>query len=324
MPQDTSTPVSAFREDDLVERLTKDLPQRNDQVEVGPGDDCALLPGRTPEEWLLSKTDAMVEDVHFRREGMDAALVGRKAVARTVSDFAAMGGRPESMLITVAMPRDLPLNYADGLFAGFERAAKEFSLSVAGGEVSSSPQSIFISIAMLGWARKDHVVLRSGGKPGDLLFVTGCLGGSFASGRHLTFIPRVEQAAWLVENFLPHAMMDLSDGLAADLPRLARASSTGYRVVESRLPLHPDADLAAAWNDGEDYELLFALPPERGDALLVAWEKEFSGTVKEEAGLSCIGELTKLPAGTADPHQANHEGGKAGQAGSGYDHFHQP
>ena len=131
-----------------------------------------------------------------------------------------------------------------------------------------------ISVAGTGVARRSQVVLRSGGRPGDLLFVTGKLGGS-QGGRHLTFIPRLEEADWLSRNFRIHAMMDLSDGLAMDLPRLASASGCGFRLERSALPRSRGATVEEALRDGEDYELLFAISERSSRKLLAEWPERF-------------------------------------------------
>jgi len=174
-----------------------------------------------------------------------------------------------------------------------------------GGETSRSPGPLFLNIALTGWVERKHCVLRSGGKPGDVLYVTGRLGGSL-SGRHLDFHPRLEEARWLVSHYKPHAMMDLSDGLAADLPRLANASACGYAVKEESLPRASGCTPAQAMDDGEDYELLLAIAPRVVASLESAWKQRFPRTP-----LTRIGQL--LP---------RIKGGKATKT-RGYDHFAQ-
>ena len=164
--------------------------------------------------------------------------------------------------MTFAVNAQRPLEWATGVYAGIGEAAAEYGVTVVGGETAASPGPCFLSVCLTGSVRPDRCITRSGGKPRDALYVTGTLGGSFASGKHLRFQPRLKEARWLARHFPVHAMMDLSDGLASDLPRLARASGTGYALDRSALPLAPQCSSARAVADGEDYELLFAVPPQ--------------------------------------------------------------
>ena len=203
---------------------------------VGAGDDCAVIGRPRDARWQLLKTDAVVEGVHFLA-AEDPQRVGWKALCRAISDIAAMGGVPAHALITLAAPPTTRVARVKALYAGLRKAARKYGVAIVGGETSRSPGPLFLNVALTGWVERQHCVLRSGGRPGDLLYVTGRLGGSLA-GKHLDFQPRLEEARWLVSHFKPRAMMDLSDGLAADLPRLAAASHCGYVVDEERLPLN--------------------------------------------------------------------------------------
>lgn len=259
--------LSDLGEDALVARLTGALP-RNEGLVVGPGDDCAVAGRPGAAVWTLLKTDCVIEGIHFTPE-TDFARVGWKALARNVSDIAAMGGLPEHALVTVAFPGALAVEKAEALYAGLRRCAEAFGISLAGGETARSPGPVFVSVALTGRVERGRCVLRSGGKPGDVLFVTGTLGGSIA-GKHLDFTPRLQEARWLTEHFRLHAMMDLSDGLGADLPRLARASGCGFALAEA-LPLNPGCSREAGLSDGEDFELLFAVGPRQAARLERAW-----------------------------------------------------
>ena len=250
----------------MVVRLTRGLP-RNASLLVGPGDDCAVVGRRSDAVWTLLKTDCVIEGVHFTGE-TDFARVGWKALARNVSDTAAMGGEPQHALVTVAKPPELDVAKADALYKGLRRCARKFGVAIAGGETARSPGPVFISVALTGWVERARCVTRSGGKPGDTLFVTGRLGGSRA-GKHLDFTPRLREARWLTEHFSLHAMMDLSDGLGADLPRLARASGCGFELGE--LPCTPGCSREDALSDGEDFELLFAVHPRQASRIEKAW-----------------------------------------------------
>lgn len=256
-------------EDALIERLTGLVPRDPDPL-AGPGDDCAVIDQGLPT-LLLLKTDALVEQVHFLPSA-PARDVGWKAVARVVSDFAAMGGKPEHFLITLALPGGMEVAWVEEFYQGMGDCMKRFGGFLAGGETSSVPagSAAVISIAATGSVPRDKVVLRSTAKPGDVLFVTGTLGGSI-QGKHLTFTPRVEAAEWLVGHFKPTAMMDLSDGLGKDLPRMAASSGCGFTVIEPDLPLTPGCSPAEAIGDGEDFELLFCIGESQASALLEAW-----------------------------------------------------
>ncbi|HEY0790271.1 MAG TPA: thiamine-phosphate kinase [Chthoniobacterales bacterium] len=272
--------LAELGEDRVVAALTKALPV-DERVLVAAGDDCAVV--RTAGEILLLKTDCVMENVHFTRDASPRA-VGWKALCRAISDTAAMGGRPGDALITVALPPSLPLAWAQGLYAGLRRAATVYHVNLVGGETARSPSLIFVSVALTGSVPGGGYVTRAGGKPGDQLYVTGSLGGSIR-GHHLTFRPRVEEALWLNEHLAVHAMMDLSDGLAKDLPRLARASQTAYRLDVDRLPVNRGCTVEQALQDGEDYELLFAVAREDAVALEAGWPKAFPR-------LTCVGELS--------------------------------
>jgi thiamine-monophosphate kinase len=283
-------------EDALVTRLTALIPS-DPMVLVGPGDDCAVVTDEHDSRILL-KTDVIVEGIHFLR-GADPFLIGRKALARGISDMAAMAGTAQHALVTMVLPDDLSVSEVEAMFKGLLEVGQEFGVSVVGGETSRGPV-IMISVALSGFCIEEPV-LRSGGQPGDRLWVTGRLGGSI-HGHHFRFVPRIKEAAWLASGFRPNAMMDLSDGLAADLPRLAQASGCGWRVELDALPCTADCSPQQAWADGEDYELLFATSPEMEADLKAAWSHRFP-----EVPLTAIGWL-------------DFEGVTTGQAG-GWDHF---
>jgi thiamine-monophosphate kinase len=264
--------LRGFGEDRLVAELTRALPLGAD-VRVGAGDDCAVIGSPHAARWQLLKTDVVVEGVHFTRED-EPRRVGWKALCRALSDFAAMGGVPAHALVTLAVSPDEEVAHVKKIYAGLRRAAAQFDVSIVGGETSRSPGPLFLDLALSGWVERRRCVLRSGGKAGDALYVTGRLGGSRA-GKHLDFIPRLAEARWLTAHFRPTAMMDLSDGLAADLPRLARASGCGFFFDETKIPITRGASLAQALSDGEDFELLFAIGPKQATKLEAAWRSAF-------------------------------------------------
>lgn len=272
-------------------RLVERLPAGRGVV-AGPGDDCAVVEAGGGE-WLLLKTDSLVEGVHFL-PGTDPVQVGRKAMNRALSDIAAMGGWPAHALVSLAVESDRSLAEVDGWYAGLTEAAAAFGCSIVGGETTRLPfAGAVITVSITGTVAPGECVLRSGAAPGDRIVVTGSLGGSFASGRHLAFTPRLREARWLVTHHRPMAMMDLSDGLGSDLPRLAAASGVGYRVESNTLPCHAGSTFEEAAGDGEDYELLFTIRPEAVGELMADWSAAFPGTP-----LTVIGEIAAEGAGS--------------------------
>ncbi|MDB4761016.1 thiamine-phosphate kinase [Akkermansiaceae bacterium] len=281
--------VRQLGEDGLIARICRDLPKPA-HVIVGPGDDCAVV--GAGEELTLLKTDAVVAGVHFL-SNEKSPRVGWKAVARVLSDFAAMGGEPGEVLITLALAPEVSVDWVDGLYRGMSSCLKQHGGVIVGGETISLPQGTptMVSVAGKGRVARANLVTRGGGRPGDGIYVTGRLGGSI-HGKHLDFTPRLREAAWLVSNGGVTAMMDLSDGLAKDLPRLARMSGVGFELNRDSLPCSEGSTLAQAIGDGEDYELLLT----SGDDLKPAWDKKFPeleitriGTLLEGAGDSIEG-----------------------------------
>jgi thiamine-monophosphate kinase len=259
-------------EDRLLERLLAKL-RRGRGIVLGACDDCALVDSGKPDRLDVLKTDCLVEEMHFTRNAAPEQ-VGWKAMARPLSDFAAMSALPQFALVTLIVPSDRELAWVQRLYRGIEKAARRFRVSVVGGETSNIKGPAVISVTVTGFVEKKRWVGRAGGKAGDDLFVTGRLGGSLR-GQHLKFVPRIGESRWLTENFAVHAMMDLSDGLGADLPRLARASGLGFEVDEPALPRRRGSTIAQAISDGEDYELLFAISPKDSGSLLSRWRKKF-------------------------------------------------
>lgn len=289
--------LDGMGEDALIARLVGLVPTGAGLE--GPGDDCAVADEGGAHLRLL-KTDALVEGVHFVR-GENARRVGWKAVARVVSDFAVMGGLPERLLATLALPAETELQWVEDVYRGMGDCLKEFGAVMVGGETCRVPQgsAAVISISGTGRVERDSLVTRSGGNAGDGIWVTGTLGGSLR-GKHLDFMPRVLQARWLVEHFKPTAMMDLSDGLARDLPRLAGASGCGFVLDRAMIPVTGGHTLEQALEDGEDFELLFTIPESEG--FEIGWERIFPGL-----RLSRIGRLVEF-------------GNGEGMSG-GWDHF---
>jgi thiamine-monophosphate kinase len=272
-------------EDQLLDQLLPCLSLKK-AVAVALGDDCAVVEMQDRRKLLVLKTDCVVEGVHFS-QGTKASNIGWKAMMRPLSDFAATSAVPQFTLITLMAPQKTEVAWVKALYRGLRRAAKQFEVSIVGGETSGTPGPIAISTSVLGFVERDRRVSRRGGKVGDDLFVTGRLGGALKR-KHLQFIPRIVESRWLTKNFSIHAMMDLSDGLGTDLPRLARASNVGFKIEMENLPLTRGAKINHAISEGEDYELLFAISPRDRSRLQQAWVKKFP-----KAPLTRIGSLNR-------------------------------
>jgi thiamine-monophosphate kinase len=249
----------------------------NSWVLTGIGDDCAVLrpkPGRD----ILITTDFSIEGTHFRREWHPADSVGHRCLARGLSDIAAMGGEPQAAFLSLALPRDLPQKWVDGFLRGFLKLAKQFSVSLAGGDISESQNGVLADVMVVGSAAKGGAILRSGARPGDLIYVTGDLGASRATlellltqgsdgvrpqqhRRHFYPQPRIEVGAFLQKKRLATSMIDLSDGLSTDLAHICEESGVGAIVDKSRIPIAPQSNVDFALHGGEDYELLFTARP---------------------------------------------------------------
>ena len=242
-------------------------------VFAGAGDDCAIVEIPGSKKYLVLKTDCVVESVHFVHR-TSASDVGWKAMMRPLSDFAAASAVPQFALITLIVPQKTKVAWVRGLYRGLRRAASRFDVSIVGGETSNTSGPIAISVSVIGFVEKSRAASRRGGKPGDHLFVTGRLGNALKR-KHLKFVARIAESRWLTRNFPIHAMMDLSDGLGADLPRLARASKVGFDIQLKNLPVARGATIDKAISEGEDYELLFAVATRDRNRLEREWRRNF-------------------------------------------------
>ena len=253
---------------------------------VDSGDDAAVL--RFGRRQILFKTDGVIDGVHFDSATARPEEIGHKAVARCLSDLAAMAGVPGFAVAALMIPRNAREQYVRRVIEGMERTASAFGAAIVGGDISSHPGRLAITVAMLGETQGWSPVRRSGARLGDVFAVTGKLGGSIL-GKHLRFVPRVREALELRRRFDLHAMIDISDGLLVDLDRLCRESGVGAVLEESSIPISPAArrlarrdrrsPLEHALGDGEDYELLFALPADQSSRL----ERSGLGRVVGEA-----------------------------------------
>ena len=274
LPQSATgrTRCGELGEDRLLAPLLRSLPIHRGVV-AAAGDDCAVVEPPRVKNLLVLKTDCVVEKIHFQ-PATDPVLVGWKAMMRPLSDFAATSAVPQFALITLIVPNARSTSWVEKMYRGLKRAASRFDVSIVGGETSATRGPAVISVSISGFVEKDRWASRAGGKSGDDLFVTGQLGGSLR-GKHLRFVPRIEESRWLTKNFSLHAMMDLSDGLGADLPRLAHASKLSFKIDMKSLPLARGSTIDNAISDGEDYELLFAISPRERSRLQRSWENTF-------------------------------------------------
>jgi thiamine-monophosphate kinase len=209
-----------------------------------------------------------------------------------------MAGTPIAALVTLALPKDFDPEFVSAIYSGMNTLARRHDVAIVGGETTTNPERMLISVALLGWAQRGKAVLRSGAEVGDAIFVTGELGGSLA-GKHLEFEPRLVEARWLTQNFSVHAMIDLSDGLAGDLRHVLKASRVGAELLASAIPISRElrrkfpgerpsqARVMAALTDGEDFELLLTVASRDSVPLLDAWKLQFP-----KLSLRCIGRIT--------------------------------
>ena len=285
-------------EGELIAWLHKNLPTTNPRLEVGLGDDAAVL---TAVSSQVVTTDLLTDGVDFLIDEVTPEQIGHKALGVNLSDLAAMAARPTTVFVSLVLPRHgteklSALDFAKGLYRGMLPMAERFGVTIAGGDTNTWDGPLAISITALGETTKHGPLLRSGGQAGDQLLVTGQLGGSIL-GRHLQVEPRVNEALLLNEKYNLHAGIDISDGLALDTSRLAKASNCGAILDTSALPLSDAANELSkkdnrtptehALADGEDFELVLAVPVDVANQLL----QEQPLVIP----LTHIGELTAQP-----------------------------
>ena len=280
---------------DLIGRISAQVRSSVPDGVTGIGDDCAVIPQRDGLDTLVT-TDLLVEDRHFLLDDIGPFDLGWKSAAVNISDIAAMGGRPESAFLSIALPGRIGPEWVERFIAGFMELAGRYGVALLGGDTSASPDKLFINITVLGSCRHGAALQRSGARPGDLVCVTGTLGDSAAGlkliiehssnavaylrERHYRPEPRVGEGIALAATPGVHSMMDISDGIASDLPHILEASGAGAEIDLRRLPLSQElSDICAAhgWDaaelavgGGEDYELLLTVAPEAFEAASAA------------------------------------------------------
>jgi len=279
-------------------------PAKEKTLTVALGDDAALWAPAPGRETILT-CDWFLEDSHFLRDKHSPDAVGWKCLVRAVSDIAAMGGKPRCFLLSLALPSTLTGKWLTTFLRGLRRASRKLGCELAGGDITRQ-EKVIISITVIGEVRRHGAVLRSGASPGDLVMVSGTLGEAdlglrelrrkrgiamatdIVLRKHLYPEPRLALGQWLAKNRLATAMMDISDGLSMDLPRLCAASRVGARIHANSLPVSPLTTAAdaqeLALHGGDDYELLFTVARRNARRL----PRSFEGL-----RLSHIGEITR-------------------------------
>jgi thiamine-monophosphate kinase len=301
-------------EDSILRKIAHSFPPSRSQaakrfLALGIGDDAALFRPKPGHETILT-CDWFLEGTHFLREKHPPDSVGWKCLARAVSDIAAMGGAPRCFLLSLALPETDTGRWLGLFLGGLQRASREFQCALAGGDTTRRDE-ILINVAAMGEVRSGSALLRSAARPGDLLYVSGRLGeaelglqivrhsqgvaskNNLLIRKHLYPEPRLALGQWLVRKGLATALIDLSDGLSSDLSRLCAASAVGARLEKTKIPQiqapqvavkHGCDPLQLALHGGDDYELLFAVPPSKAKLI----PETFRGV-----GLTAIGRITR-------------------------------
>ncbi len=296
----------------LIERLAQIAAVERDDLRAGIGDDVAVL-DTGGNELLLATVDAQVEEIHFLARLSTPEQLGRRALAINVSDIAAMGGQPRFALVSLVLPGAIEVAWVEALYQGLRAVADETGTAIVGGNLARSPAGIVIDVTVLGSVQREHLLLRSGARPGDRVLVTGRLGDAAAGlhlalheepeldpgaratllARYLTPTPRLAEAQVIARSRLATAMIDLSDGLSSDIGHICARSGVGARIDVARLPIaSATATVAAfkgmpAWqlalSGGEDYELCFTAPAAAAGKLAALVERE-TGTPVADIG----------------------------------------
>jgi thiamine-monophosphate kinase len=288
-------------ENRIIQLLQNRYPVKSSLLIKGIGDDAAVMQLQQAGEYWSITTDMLLEEIDFRKEWTSPRLLGRKSIAVNLSDLAAMGARPRFFTVSLAVPSDISERWILEFYEGMTNTDSAKGAQLIGGDLSHSKSGIAISITALGESLNGKVLYRSGGKAGDLLYVTGILGKSGAGlhllqdGRkrpgsraqrdalqcHRSPEPRCDTGVWLTQCGLVSCMMDLSDGLSMDLPRLCAASGVGAEIRLADLPIFPESQrwgcdpVDLALHGGEDFELLFAVKASRNHLFEKIYPPEF-------------------------------------------------
>ncbi|MGC1275200.1 MAG: thiamine-phosphate kinase [Planctomycetaceae bacterium] len=303
----------AFDEFDLIARI-RATAGSDPRVPLGIGDDAAVLQGASGGRWLVA-ADMLLEGRHFEIATATPQQIGRKALAVNLSDLAAMAGRPVAAFVTVAHHRRYGTSFAKSVHAGIARLADEFQVVIAGGDTNVWDGPLVVSVTLFGEIVGDRAVSRHGARPGDRVFVTGPLGGSLRSGRHLSFPPRQHEAQALHTAVDLHAMIDVSDGLVADLGHICEQSGVAAILHADAIPIAAAVErdrgdsspVEHALTDGEDFELAFCVGPDDADRLR---RNPPNGVVAYEVGEIVPGDGVRVLDATGESLSFNSTGWK--------------
>lgn len=320
------TEIKELGEFGLIEQITSGLKSYSKSTKVGVGDDAAVLD--CGKDYMLLSTDMLVEGVHFDLSYMPIQHLGYKSISINVSDIAAMNGIPQQVVVSLGLSNRFSVEAVEKLYSGIKSACKDFKIDLVGGDTTSSPSGLIISISITGKVERDKVALRSKVEKGDIICATGDLGGAFMglqvlerekqvflanpemqpdlqkypyiAGRQLKPKARMDIIYELAEmNLKPKAMIDISDGLASELFHLSKQSSVGFFIYEDKLPIDKQTydtavefnldPITAALNGGEDYELLFSIAQEDYEKLKNHPDIHFIGyAAEQEKGLNLV------------------------------------
>jgi len=326
-----------YSENEIVKFLQNRHSKQDAIIKKGIGDDAAVIhTGKSGEYWLVT-TDMLVENIDFRREWTSPRQLGHKSISVNLSDIAAMGGRPRLYTVCLGLPPRLSKRWITEFYRGLTAQGHKYGATLIGGDLSSTQEYITISITVLGETVGRRVLYRSGGSAGDVLYVTGTLGRSAAGLKilqqscknpknrfrlqavraHLQPEPRCETGMWLAQSGMVRCMIDLSDGLSADLPRLCAASGTAAEVDTSLLPVFQEADalgtdpVRSALHGGEDFELLFTVKETRS----AVFEKTYPGN------LPSVTRIGRMLSGQGEIWVCSGGKNRRRLKNLGYDHF---
>ena len=331
----TGKVLQEIGEFDLINQIRKWVTYSNPALVQGIGDDVAVI--NMGVKALLVTTDILIEDIHFNRSWIDPYQLGRKALAVNLSDIASMGGTPKYFLISIGLPKNLPLSFISSFYRGLKMEAKRFGVELIGGDTSLS-QKIVINICLLGEEKKQNLLFRKGARVGDDLFVSGTLGDAALGlkilqdkgkikgaeeliNKHLSPYPRVELGQAIAKHHFATAMIDVSDGLLIDTSHLLEESEVGAHVWEDRIPLSrlyqkwihsfSKDPFRLALSGGEDYELLFTAPCEMGKRIS-------SLSCSFKIPITCIGKILPKEEGL---QMIKKDGKKYSPSRLGFEHF---
>ncbi len=317
------TDVNTLGEFGLIEHLTKPFQTRHVETIKGVGDDAAVIDNGT--YCTLVSTDMLVEGIHFDLAYTPLKHLGYKAVVVNLSDIYAMNGHPKQVLVSIAISSKYTVEALEELYAGIRAACEAYEVDLVGGDTTSSPKGMTISVTAIGQGQKERITYRHGARPGDLICITGDVGAAYLGLQILerekrlwqenpSLQPDLEGQAYLIgrqlkpearrdmieafqkNDLIPTSMIDISDGLASELFHLCKQSGTGALIEESGVPIHPEAQLMAikfrldpitcALSGGEDYELLFTIRPKDVDKIRFLPDIYIAGEMLEpDAGI---------------------------------------